>query len=343
MKKQIWRNLVVGMLILLLIITAGCSSNSSSSSESNSDGSKAEGYSGIVPIYTPGAGGIAYILSAGISQVVNNSGALPNVQLATEATNGSADIMQFVLDKHKEGKPAFGGLAASTVSNLYEGEYGPIEGAHPELRGVGFLSLTALHVVVPADSDIKDFSDLKGKKVAASPGAATTTLLMQLLEEEYGLSESDYTYVPIDYAEIQQGLQNGSIDAGLINGAIPAPLVKETESLTDIRVLSVGKEEMESFLESYPYHGSMTIEAGTYKDQKEDILVPLLLIIYATHEKTDDDIVYNLVKTMLESGDQLVDIHPEAKNINGDTILNGVAVPLHAGAEKYYKEKGIIE
>lgn len=343
MKKGIKNRFLFIMLALLLIVSAGCSSGSSKNTDSGNSNGESGGYSGIVPIYTPGAGGIGYILSAGIGNLFNSSKEMPNIQLVTEATNGSAEIMQFVLDSYKEGKPSFGALAASTVTELYEGNYKEIEGEHPELRGVGFQSYTALHVVVPAKSDIKDFSNLKGKKIGASPGAATTALLMQLLETSYGIGEGDFKHIPIDYAEIQQGIDEGSIDAGLINGPVPSPLVNELESLSDIRVLSVGEKEMEEFLEKYPYHGSRVVEANTYKNQPEDLILPSLLLIYATHEKTEDEIVYNLLKTMLENNEELVDIHPAAKDITEESILDGITVPLHSGAEKYLKEKGIMQ
>lgn len=336
MKRSIFKQMSFIIAVLLIAITVGCSSNSDASTNSDE-------YSGIVPIYTPGAGGIAYILSAGITNLFNTDSNMDSMQLATEATNGSADIMQFVLEGYEEGKPAFGALAGSTVSAIYEGTYEEIEGEHPEVQGVGFLSYTGLHIIVSDDSDINDFSDLENKKIAASPGAATTTLLMQLLEEQYGLGEDDYQYVPIDYDEIIQGLQNGSIDAGLINGAVPAPLVKEAESLTDVRVLSVGEQEMEEFLENHPYHGSYDIEAGTYENQEENITIPTLLVVYVTHEKSSDELVYNLVKTLLEKNDELIEIHPTGKDINEESILDGITIPLHPGAEKYYKEIGLID
>lgn len=247
-----------------------------------------------------------------------------------------------MIEAYEDNKPAFGGIAASSVNEIYNGEYSHISGEHKELRGVAFLNDTALHVVTAADSGIKSFADLKGKKLAAPAGSAPTILLQTLLETSYGLTEDDYDLIPLDNAEVQEGIQNGSIDAGLLMGAVPSPLIRETQSSVDIRILTIGEEEWKTFHEKYPQFSSTVVEAGTYEGHDEDLILLTMIGILITHENTDETLVYNTVKTMMENNEELKDVHPTV-NINEETILNGIDIPLHPGAEKYYKEIGVLD
>ncbi|SDH17582.1 TRAP transporter solute receptor, TAXI family [Alteribacillus persepolensis] len=322
------------LLLLAIFVTAlatACAADENASSQ--------EGSNGIVSLYTPGSGGLIYMLSAGVSQLYDR----PDTELVTEATSGSSDIMQSLIERYESGTPAFGGLASATVSEVYNGEYDPIDSAHEELRGVSFLGYTTLHIITKEGSGIESLADLKGKKLGASPGAADTDLMMRLLEEQYGLTTNDYEYVPVGYADIQQGLEYGSIDVGVINGGVPAPLVQETESMADITFISVENEKLENFIEDHPYYGMNTIEDGTYESQSENIQTPTLQLMYVTHEGTDEEVVYDFVQTLFDKQEELINIHPTAADINEETILNGIDIPLHGGAETYYQEQRILE
>lgn len=323
-------------MIVLVGSLVACGKSEATSSEE-------EQLSGIIATYTPGAGGIAYVLSAGIGSIFNSDKVMPGVQLVTEATSGGAEIVYLVLDKAKQNKSAFGINSTAEVVQSYQGTYDLLPGEHSNLRAVSYITYSGAHMLVSANSSIHSYEDLKGKRIGLPPGSGTEAIMKALLKDGYGLEEGDYTVLPLGYKEIAEGIQDGSIDAGPLLGAVPAALVNELGQLHDIRLLTIDEESEKAFLENNPYYSVKKVEANTYPGQDEEVIIPSMDVIAFTHEETDEELVYHFVDTILNHQEELQGIHPIAKEINEETILNGLQLPLHAGAEKYYKEKGIIE
>ncbi|MGJ9384153.1 TAXI family TRAP transporter solute-binding subunit [Salipaludibacillus sp. CF4.18] len=340
MNRKRLHNLSIFLLLTVMaVIFAACNSEQS---ESGGNGSEGE-LSGSVPVYTSGSGGILYILNAGISNIFNTNDLMPGVQLVTEATSGSTEVMTLTLERAASGRAALGANSAPSVYKLYEGTEEHIPGEHPDIRGIANLGYAAVHVLVRKDSSFETFADLEGKRIGASPGSAPELFLKELLSAGYGLEESDYNMLPLGYQEVQEGLQNRSIDAGIVMGSIPAPLVNEAASMTDVRILTVEEDVQEKFLEVYPFYDFRTVESDTYAGQDTDVSIGSLDLLMFTHKDTSEELVYNYVKSILDYQDQFHGLHPSASAINEDTINEGIQIPLHSGAEKYYKEIGILE
>ncbi len=328
MKKRLL--LFLSMILISQILLMGCSNAS--------QGKSADG--GVIPLYTPGVGGINYIISAGVTNLVNSTGAIPNSQMVAETTKGSVEMIASVIDQYGLGRPAIGAPDTRTLQKVYKGELEQIQGEHPELRAISYLSYTALHVVTQKNSGIQSFGDLKGKKVGTFvPGEAVFHFVEGILGE-YGITSADYKPIPLTMSEIQDGIRNGSIDAGVITGAIPSPLIRELAQSTDIRLLSIEPEKLKAFLEKDPAFSSIEVKAGTYPGQDTDVIIGTMFCTYITHEKTSDEIVYNFLKTILDHSDQVKTFHPTA-NITRETVADAINIPLHPGAKKYFDEHGI--
>ena len=323
-------------LIALVFIVAACGS------EKGAEGDSPKKVSGIVPLYSPDSGGTNYVISAGISQIFNSSKVMPEVLLSTESISGSTQIISSVIDRYEQGKPAFGAPASDIATYIYNGEYEPLPGEHKELRAVTWFNYAAVHVVVPEKSSIQSLADLKGKKIGVAPkGSSPYNFMESLLRGGYDLSiEKDLKAIPLGNSEINEGLQNGSIDAGILTGFIPAPLVKEISQLDSVRIISFEKDILAEFIANNPYYSAMDVKAGTYRNQDEDITIGAFETLLLTHEDVDEELVYNLTKFILENESELKKIH-EAFSISPDNVSRGVEIPFHSGAEKYFKEKGI--
>lgn len=329
------RNLLVIFAIFAVVTTVlvGCGGGDK---EASGNGK----VSGIVPMYTPGAGGPNYIISAGIGQIFKSEKVMPDVVLTTEATSGVVEGTTLMIDRHKQGKPAFAAFTGEALSQAVHGELEEIPGEHPELLAVGWINSTINHIVVAENSSIKSIEDLKGKRIGSLPPGATATNLFNEVLEEYGIGEGDYKHIPLGYAEIQEGIQDGSLDAGVLPGSLPNPTVTELGQLHPIRIIDVDEEIMEGLVEKHPYYSYVNVEGGMYPGQDEDVLMAGFESVISTHEDTDEELVYNLVKTIMENTEELKKVHPSA-DISEETILNGIKTPLHPGAERYYKEVGI--
>ncbi|MDT8860817.1 hypothetical protein N0O92_11285 [Alkalihalobacillus sp. MEB130] len=138
-------------LFVMSLILVACGGGESSQPANNGDESEG-GFSGIVPVYTPGSGGINYIISAGLANIINNEKVLPGASFATEATNGTSEIVQYMSERHQQGLPAFGGIGALGADQAFNSVLEPVPGEHDYLRGIGYLSYNALHLVVRENS-----------------------------------------------------------------------------------------------------------------------------------------------------------------------------------------------
>lgn len=335
MNRRLYCMFAIFMMISLIVV--GCGTDEKHSEKSNEKGR----VSGIVPMYTPGAGGPNYIISAGIGQIFKSEKVMPEVVLTTEATSGVVEGTTLLIDRYEKGKPAFAAFTGEALSRAYHGKLKEMPGEHTELLAVGWINSTINHIVVAENSPIKSIDDLKGKRIGTMPpGSTSDNLFNAVLEEGYGISKDDYKPIPLGYAEIQEGIQDGSIDAGVLPGSLPNPTVTELGQLHPIRVISVDEEVLKKLVKTHPYYSYVNVKSGTYPGQDEEVLMSGFESIISTHKDTDEELVYNLVKTMMENTEDLKKIHPAA-NISEETILNGIQTPLHPGAERYYKEIGI--
>ena len=336
MKKRNSYLFMVIFMIVALFIT-GCGNGAETSSGDGKDSK----VSGIVPFYTPGAGGPVYVHTAGLSQIFNSSKIMPGVNLTTEATSGVVEGTNLLIERYEQGKPAFAAFASEALSQAVNGKLEQISGKHPELVAVAWINTTLNHVVVAEDSPIKSMADLKGKRIGAlPPGATATNLFNVVLEEGYGIKTDEYKHIPLGYAEIQEGIQNGSLDAGVLPGGLPNPTVKELGQLHPIRILGVEEDILKGIEEKHPYFSYTKVKGGTYPGQDKDVLMADYAAVIYTHKDTDEELVYNLTKTLMESEEELKKVHPAA-NTNAETVMNGIDAPFHPGAEKYFKEIGI--
>lgn len=339
-KKTLKRIISIG--VFLIVIGAVATIYLTDSNSSKDDGN--DEISGTIPVYTPGAGGILYILNAGLTSMVNNTGDLEDANLATEAVNGSDEILSLSLEKGKLEEPFLASIAEPSLYKVYEGTYDDFPGEHPDLRSVAKTGDTSIHLIVPDSSPIKTYEDLKGKTIGVNPGSAQETFLIDLLEEVYDFQEKDdYKFIPLGYEEVKQGLQDKSIDVGVLMGATPAPLVKETAQTTNVRIISIGDKEQELMKKAYPYYHYTNIDSETYKNQDTDITVGSFDTITYSHKSIPDEVVYNYIKPIVENHDEFSEIHASAKDINKDTITKDLLVPLHPGVEKYYEEHDLVE
>lgn len=334
-KRQWLSRLLVFLTISLstLLFIQGCGSKEAGSN-------KAEVTKEIMPIYTAGSGGAAYILGGGIASIANKY--IPSVNLVAEASTGSLGMVQLMDDRSKQGKGAFAVIASDGVYNGYNGQ-NEFKQPYPSLRAVSFLYGAELYLVVPRDSSIKSYVDVKGKRIGVGAPGSTVATLASLIIEKSGVGKDQYKALPLGYQEVVQGIQDGSIDGGFLAGASPVAAYNELSSSEDVRIIPVDEAVAMDIVKNNPYYYQTKVQAGAYKGIDKDIPVLAFGVLILTNEKASDDIVYNLIKTLLEKHDELVAIHKTAQQMRPETVLTSIGIPIHSGAEKYYREAGLLK
>lgn len=288
-------------------------------------------------ILTGGSAGTYYPIGGAIANVINKY--VDGVE-ATAVTSGASVANARQLGE-KKAEIAFmqNDIAYYAYNGIEMFEGNPIK----SLRGIATLYPEVIQIVTLKDKGIKTVYDLKGKKVAVgAPGSGTAVNALQILEAA-GINESNTQFEYLNFKEVADALKDGTIDAGFIVAGVPTSAVMELASVRDVYIVEVPDEIYEKLKEKYPFYVQYTIPAGTYKGLDSDVKSVAVKATLVTRDDIPEDVIYKVTKAIFEHTDELVKAHQRAKDIKLETALDGMSIPLHPGAEKYYKEMGIIE
>ena len=193
--------------------------------------------------------------------------------------------------------------------------------------------------IVTLDPEIKTVADLAGKTV--SIGASGSGVFYNAIDvlECYGLDyETDITAVMQDFADSTESLQDGKIDAAFIVAGAPTTAITSLAATQSVYLVSLDEEHIATLRETSPYYSPNTITADVYGTPEDVTTVAVNAIVIARDDASEDDI-YNFVSAIFENTGDLS--HAKAAELNLEFASSVTDVPYHAGAAKYFSEKGI--
>ncbi|PLR79093.1 C4-dicarboxylate ABC transporter substrate-binding protein [Bacillus sp. V3-13] len=320
------------LLAVFVLVVAGCSSSSSSNS---SPSSSSEGKSDptAVTIATGGTGGVYYPLGGGIAEILESE---LDITATAQVTGASVENMQ-LLSK--------GDVQVSfTQNDIADYAVNGTEVFKEKLNGISAISTLypeIIQLVVAADSDINSIEDLKGKKVSVgAPGSGNEANSKQILKAA-GLSYDDIEEELKSYADSADSFKDGLIDAMFVTSGVPNASVSDIAVTKGVRVVSLDDDVISKLKEEYPFFIDEVVPKGSYDGQEEDAKTVAVLAALTVNSDLSEDFVYKLTKAIYENLDTLGAKHDKGKEIKLDTALEGLTIPVHPGAEKYFKEKGI--
>jgi TRAP transporter TAXI family solute receptor len=204
---------------------------------------------------------------------------------------------------------------------------------------LGALFPEALHIVVPEGSDIRSVDDLDGHSVSLGPEGSLTRALGEALLEARGVEAQVSEEIPSDALD---SVEAGRLDALFWVFSLPAPLLVEQGEALGIRLLDVDDAAANAVLPDHPGLYTLDIPAGTYPGQGENVAVlSYSSVLYANTTTVDDDLAYDLVRALYENAGDIG--HGLGAHILPENALNGIGgLPLHPGAERYYREQGVM-
>lgn len=329
MMTKRWGSMILaGVILGLILVTGDCGLAAEQKVSSPSD----------IAISTASAGGAWYPIGAGMAEVIRKS--LPGIQARVQTTGGGVENVKLVND----GKTEIG----ITISYLaYNGYHGidPYKNKMQNIRTLcSGLSTGVMQVVVPANSKIKSLADLKGKKISVGPAGGGALTVLNDIFQEYGFKMSNVTPSYVSYDEGVTMMTDGHIDAAVVYAALPTPAVKTLSTGPNpFRMLDLEENVQKSLLSKYPYYVPIKIPKDMYGTGSDIRVVgtPNIVIIYS---KLSDQLVYNITKAFFEPKNlEIIQTsHPSAKGLTLERAVLA-AVPLHPGAEKFYREKGVLK
>jgi TRAP transporter TAXI family solute receptor len=294
----------------------------------------------IATVYTSGVGGTAYVLGGAIAKVINKH--VPEVQMVVEATGGTIASVRFIAEKYEKNQEAFGLSDSQGLHFAYEGKK-PFTQRYEMIRAMTFLYGSGVNLVVPKNSPIKSYADLKGKKVAIGPaGSGLATMSVDLIGA-HGVPKEMYKYIYLGFKEVPEGIKDGSIDAGFVAGSYPVPALVELGLQKELRIVPVEEKVLKKILSESPFFAMDTLKPGAYRGVEKETPILVFGIVLETHSKSDPEFIYRITKALFEHKDELIEIHTVAKEISLASAMRTITFPLHPGAEKYFKEVGVLK
>ncbi len=262
---------------------------------------------------------------AGVASIqVMPGGGIANVQ---GVQNGDADL----------------GFANSiSTVDAIEGRE-PFDGPADNVCNVATLYPQYFQMVVPANSGIETVEDFKGKRLVTQPVGNTAEQVIRAILETAGLSYDDMEAV--DYVSYSDGValvQDGNAQILTMGTTVPASAIMDLANSTDITVVPLTEEFIDKMREMNPGYAGITIPAGSYPGQDEDVLA----VGYATHVVArcdlDADMVHGLLSAMWENREDLAAIAGAMRNTTLEGMAQDTGVPMHEGAQRFYEEQGVL-
>lgn len=240
-------------------------------------------------------------------------------------------------------------IGLTYLSSAYEAMEGlpPFKKKLTDLRAIGNYPSAPYQYTVPAGSDIKSIKDLHDKNVSAGKRGSGTELAFSRVLGMYGLSYDSIrkeggTVHFVGYGETKMLFKDRHINMGIFDHRSPDPGIVEAEMAFPCRVLNLEPEILEAYLKKYPGHLTWKIPKGTYKGQKEEAVTLAWAPMLATHKDVPEDLIYNLTKAIYANPERLSKGFKALRLLSPEMAVAGVPIPFHPGAERYFKEKGVL-
>ena len=304
--------------------------------------------------FTIGTGGTAYtyypvggMIANAISKppgsrecAKGGSCGVPNLIASAVSSRGSVDNVNAIISGLRNS-----GFAQSDVAYWAYTGTGTMEGKEPakDLRTIAALFQEHIHLVALKKSNINSVKDLKGKRVSLDEPGSGTYVDAKLILESNGLSTSDVKAEALKGKAATDALRNGKVDAIFVVAGYPTGAIVELASAVDIKLVPIDGAGAKALTSKYGFFSESPIPSGTYEgvDQVNTVAVGAQ---WFTSAKEDSELIYQITKALWnKESRKLMDVgHAKGKTITPDTALSGVGVPLHPGAEKFYKEAGLL-
>jgi TRAP transporter TAXI family solute receptor len=303
-------------------------------------------------IGTGGVAGTYYPVGGLIADIISNppgarpcerggSCGVPGLVAIAQSSNGSVANVNDIASGALESGFVQSDVAhwAYTGSGIYEGE-GKVE----NLRAIAGLYPESIHFVTRKDAGIGSIRDLKGKRISLDEQGSGTLVDARIILQAYGLTEDDVQAEYIKPSPAVAKIQAGELDAFVITAGYPVGSVAELCAGAGCEVVPIDGPEVDQLIKTYPFFQKDVIPAGTYEGVKETPTVSVGAQ-WVVGEEVDEDLVYGITKALWhENARHLLDSgHSKASAITLETALNGIGIPLHPGAKRYYREVGLLD
>ena len=289
----------------------------------------------FINILTGGTSGVYYPLGVALSKIYGDK--IEGVRTQVQATKASVENLNLLQQGRGEIAFALGdSVKLAWEGNAEAGFKAPLD----KLRGIAAIYPNFIQIMASKESGIATLADFKGKSLSVGAPKSGTELNARAILAAAGMSYDDLgktEYLP--FAESVELMKNRQLDATLQSAGLGVSSFKDLATSLDVQMVAV-PEDIATKLGA-PYIAA-TVPAGTYEGQDKDVPTVAVVNFLVTHSDVSDETAYQMTKQLFENLPAMVAAHKAAEQIDLKQALKGMPIPLHPGAERYYKEKGLL-
>ncbi len=317
MKKKIIT--LMGIILLSSIVFTGCGVG----------GNK-------IKLATGGNTGTYYAFGTAVGQIIGKSENLSfniqstgaskaNIQLINSKEVDMAIVQNDVMDYAFNGTDLFSEDGAVTGFSAMAGVYAEV-----------------VQIVADPSSGIKSIADLKGKRVSVGDAGSGVEFNAKQILDAYGISFTDITKQNLSFSASADAYKDNKIDAFFCTAGAPTTAIMDLVTNRDIKILNVDEDKSAELIKAFPFYTVFDIPKDTYKGLTENVRTLAVKATFIVSNELSEDVVYKMTKALFEQKDAIAAAHAKGKEIDPKYAVEGISVPFHKGAEKYYKEIGVL-
>lgn len=290
----------------------------------------------FINVLTGGTSGVYYPIGVGLSQIYSDG--IPGSKTSVQATKASVENLNLLQAGRGELALALGDSVADAKNGVEDAGF---KAPLTKLRAIGGAYPNYIQIVASQDSGIKTLADLKGKTISVGAPKSGTELNARAIFKAAGLTYQDMGKVQyLPFAESVELIKNRQLDATLQSSGLGMAAIRDLSSVMPLNYVSIPAEVVAKI--GNPAYLSAMIPANTYDGQPDAVPTVAITNILVTRADVPDELAYEMTKLMFDNLARLGNSHSAAKDIKLETAAKNLPIPLHPGAERYYKEKGAL-
>lgn len=291
----------------------------------------------FINVLTGGTSGVYYPVGVAMSQLYGK--AMPDAKVTVQSTKASAENLNLL-------QAGRGEIAFSLADAAADAWKGDAEAGFPQplkkLRAVAAIYPNYIQIVASSESGIKSLADLKGKRISVGAPKSGTELNARAILKAAGLSYKDFAKVEfLPFGESVELMKNRQLDATLQSAGLGVASIRDLATALKVQFVPVPADVVAKIGDAA--YQPARIPAKTYDDLPADLPTVAISNLLVTHDKVSDEAVYMMTKQLFTNLPVLANAHSAIKAFNPANALKGLPMPLHPGAEKYYREAGLLK
>ena len=293
----------------------------------------------FVSVGTGGVTGVYYPTGGAICRLVNKDRKMHGIRCSAESTGGSV----YNINTVRAGELEFGVAQSDWQYHAYRGTSKfADQGKFSDLHAVFSVHPEPFTLIVRKGSGIRKFEDLKGRKVNVGNPGSGQRATMEVVMSAFGISMNDFSLAAeLKGSEMAQAICDGKIEAMIYTVGHPAAAVTEAASSCDVELVSVSGAPINKLVADNSFYRVATIPGGMYAGSPNDTRTFGVGATVITSADVPDKVVYTVVKAVFDNFADFKKLHPAFRNLDEKQMISdGLSAPLHAGAVKYYNERG---